>query len=102
LCSLPGKRQKYIETQLEQMESPVNATRRAAQGRILYLLQGEFLQLECKVERCLTSGCFAETASPEEQLHWVMENARLVREAGGVNTLVMGLKDATRKYNAAL
>ena len=101
MCSVPGQRQKYIETQLEQMESPVNATRRAAQGRILYLLQGKSLPLGRKVES-LTLGCFAETASPEEQLHWVMENARLVREAGGVNTLVVGLKDATRKYNAAL
>lgn len=40
------KRRAYIETQLEYLESPVSDTRRAAQGRLLYLLQGE-LELNC-------------------------------------------------------
>lgn len=36
-----AKRRAYVEAQLERMESPVNDVRRAAQGRLLYLLQGE-------------------------------------------------------------
>lgn len=34
------KRKQYVEEQLELIESPVHPTRRAAQSRILYLLQG--------------------------------------------------------------
>lgn len=35
-----SKRRSYVETQLEYLESPVDEKRRAAQGRLLYLLQG--------------------------------------------------------------
>lgn len=38
-----AKRRAYIETQLEYLESPVSDTRRAAQGRLLYLLQGKLI-----------------------------------------------------------
>lgn len=34
------KRRGYVETQLEYLESPIDEKRRAAQGRLLYLLQG--------------------------------------------------------------
>ncbi|WVQ99208.1 hypothetical protein IAU59_006340 [Kwoniella sp. CBS 9459] len=79
------KRKQYIELQLEYMESPVHDVRRAAQGRLLYLLQGSF----------------AETTSPEMQLHWVIENAKAIRAVDGVVTIVVGLRDAARKYTAA-
>lgn len=36
-----AKRRGYVETQLELLESPVDEMRRAAQGRLLYLLQGK-------------------------------------------------------------
>lgn len=36
----PSRRRAYIETQLEYLESPVDEKRRAAQGKLLYLLQG--------------------------------------------------------------
>jgi hypothetical protein len=36
-----SKRAAYVELQLEYLESSVSDTRRAAQGRLLYLLQGE-------------------------------------------------------------
>jgi len=36
-----SKKREYLEVQLELIESPVYATRRTAQTRILYLLQGE-------------------------------------------------------------
>ncbi|WVF71683.1 hypothetical protein IAT40_006491 [Kwoniella sp. CBS 6097] len=79
------KRKQYIELQLEYMESPVHDIRRTAQGRLLYLLQGSF----------------AETTSPEMQLHWVIENAKSVRAVDGVATIVVGLRDAARKYTAS-
>ena len=34
-------RKEYIELQLDHLESPKHDVRRAAQGRLLYLLQGE-------------------------------------------------------------
>ncbi|OCF42790.1 hypothetical protein I317_03392 [Kwoniella heveanensis CBS 569] len=79
------KRKQYIELQLEYMESPVHEVRRMAQGRLLYLLQGSF----------------AETTSPEMQLHWVIENAKAVRAVDGVATIVVMLRDAARKYTAS-
>ncbi|RSH81541.1 Factor arrest protein 11 [Saitozyma podzolica] len=81
-----AKRKAYMELQLEYIESPVADTRRAAQGRLLYLLQG----------------CFAETSSPEMQLHWIMENAKTLRSVDGVATLVTGLRDATKRYNISV
>jgi hypothetical protein len=33
-------RKAFVAAQLEFLESPVNETRRVAQGRLLYLLQG--------------------------------------------------------------
>jgi len=47
-------------------------------------------------------GCFAETDSPEEQLHWVIENAKLIRSIHGVPILVTALKEAVRRYNHLL
>ncbi|GMK57278.1 hypothetical protein CspeluHIS016_0401120 [Cutaneotrichosporon spelunceum] len=79
-----AKRRGYLETQLEYLESPVDEQRRAAQGRLLYLLQG----------------CFAETNSQEMQLHWIMENAKLLRSVDGVSTLVYSLREAARRYDA--
>ncbi|WWC89537.1 uncharacterized protein L201_004461 [Kwoniella dendrophila CBS 6074] len=79
------RRREYIEVQIEQLESPVHDTRRAAQGRLLYLLQGTF----------------GETTSPEMQLHWIIENAKAIRAVDGVATIIIGLRDAARKYTAS-
>jgi hypothetical protein len=76
-----------LETQLELIESPVKSTRRCAQANILYLLQGR--SFTPKLTRTADeTGCFAETDGPEEQLHWVIENARLTRAVHGVPILV--------------
>lgn len=50
--------------------------------------------------RRLTAGCFGETKSPEMQLHWIIENAKLIRSVDGVSTLVYSLRDAARRYDA--
>ncbi|KAK4686751.1 hypothetical protein P7C73_g3374, partial [Tremellales sp. Uapishka_1] len=80
-----SQRKAYVELQFEYLESPVYETRRAAQTRLSYLIQGSF----------------AETTSPEHQLHWVIENAKTVRAVDGVATLVYALREATRRCDAA-
>lgn len=34
------------------------------------------------------------------QLHWIMENAKMLRAVDGVSTLVYVLRDAARRYDA--
>jgi hypothetical protein len=43
-----------------------------------------------------------ETDGPEEQLHWVIENAKIVRAIHGLPILVTALKEAVRRYNRLL
>ena len=95
------KRIQYLEIQLELIESPVKSTRRGAQANILYLLQGRYLSYiwDTFADEI---GCFAETDGPEEQLHWVIENARLTRAVHGVPILVTALKEAVRRYSHLL
>jgi hypothetical protein len=90
-----------VELQLEYLESPVYNTRRTAQRRLLYLLHGEDLvQAIAKLKRFV--GTFAETASPEMQLHMIIENATLVRKVDGVTSIAVVLADAAKRYHATL
>lgn len=57
-----AKRRAFIETQLEYLESPVSDTRRAAQGRLLYLLQGELFGSTLANARLLRGDDFPEHA----------------------------------------
>lgn len=34
------------------------------------------------------------------QLHWIIENAKMIRSLDGISTLVYGLRDAARRYDA--
>ena len=45
------------------------------------------------------TGTFAETVSPEHQLHWVFENCKIVRAANGVSSVVEALKIASSKQD---
>jgi len=47
-------------------------------------------------------GSFAETTSPEMQLHWVIENAKAIRAMDGVAGLIVNLRDASKRYYASL
>lgn len=38
--------------------------------------------------------------SPEIQLKWIMENARTLRSVDGIASLVVGLRDAARRYSS--
>jgi hypothetical protein len=44
-------------------------------------------------------GTFAETGSPEDQLHWIFENAKTVRDADGVSCILEAVKIATKKHD---
>ena len=98
-------RKEYIELQLEHLESPKHDVRRAAQGRLLYLLQGKetilYLVIDQRIDE-FVSGTFAETTSPEMQLHWIIENAKAIRAVDGVTSLVVSVRDAAKRYNAAV
>nr|ODN97858.1 hypothetical protein L204_03283 [Cryptococcus depauperatus CBS 7855] len=80
-----GTRRAHIEVLLEQFESPSSNVRRIAQSQLLYIIHG----------------CFAEISSPEEQLHWIIENAKTVRSVDGVAVIVHGLRDTARRYTAS-
>lgn len=46
-------------------------------------------------------GSFAECqGGPEEQLHWVMENARAVVDVNGTGVVVAALQEAMRRHDA--
>lgn len=45
------------------------------------------------------SGTFAETSSPEHQLHWIIENSKVVRSANGLSNIVDALKIASSKHD---
>ncbi len=45
------------------------------------------------------TGTFAETSSPEHQLHWIVENCKVVRAANGMNNIVEAMKIACSKHD---
>src|SRR6266704_5089004 len=45
------------------------------------------------------SGTFAETVSPEHQLHWIFENCKIVRATNGLSSIVEALKIANHKHD---
>src|SRR6267142_2715014 len=45
------------------------------------------------------SGTFAETTSPEHQLHWIFENCKVVRDANGLSNIVEAMKIASSKHD---
>src|SRR5579863_10305870 len=44
-------------------------------------------------------GTFAETTSPEHQLHWIFENCKVVRDANGLSNIVEAMKIASSKHD---
>src|SRR5258706_4944704 len=43
-------------------------------------------------DKTKTTGTFAETTSPEHQMHWIIENCKTVRAADGLTVIVDALK----------
>ncbi|KAJ3840755.1 hypothetical protein F5878DRAFT_52130 [Lentinula raphanica] len=77
------KRKSHIEYLLEGLEHKDAVIRFTNSRRLFYIVQGTF----------------AETTSPEHQLHWIVENCKLVRSANGVSTILEAFKIASSKHD---
>ncbi|KAG6866536.1 hypothetical protein C0991_003080 [Blastosporella zonata] len=78
-----SQRKSHIELLLESLEHRDAEVRFMNARRLFYVLQGTF----------------AETTSPEHQLHWVFENCKVVRSANGVSTIVEAMKIAGSRHD---
>ncbi|KAG8762882.1 Factor arrest protein 11 [Ceratobasidium sp. 423] len=76
-------RKAHIELLLESLEHRDAEKRFVNARRLLYILQGTF----------------AETTSPEHQLHWIIDNAKLVRNADGLSRIVDAIKISSSKHD---
>lgn len=95
------KRKAHVEILLESLEHRDAEIRFTNARRLFYVLQGAFI-LPCISPLALTvvsPGTFAETTSPEHQLHWIFENCKVVRAANGLSTIVEAMKIATSKHD---
>ncbi|TFK74417.1 hypothetical protein BDN72DRAFT_812821 [Pluteus cervinus] len=81
--SSPAQRRAHVELLLESLEHRDAEIRFANARRLFYVLQGTF----------------AETGSPEHQLHWIFENCKVVRAANGVSIIVGAMKIASSKHD---
>ncbi|KAH6915434.1 hypothetical protein BKA70DRAFT_1420367 [Coprinopsis sp. MPI-PUGE-AT-0042] len=79
----PAQRKSHVERLLEGLEHRDAEIRFTNARRLFYILQGTF----------------EETGSPEDQLHWIFDNCRLVRTCNGISSVVEALKIAGRKHD---
>ncbi|KXN87927.1 hypothetical protein AN958_07937 [Leucoagaricus sp. SymC.cos] len=85
----PADRKTHVQLLLESLEHKDTEIRFTNARRLFYILQGTIG----------ATGTFAETGSPEDQLHWIFENAKIVRDADGINCIVEAIKIASRKHD---
>ncbi|CAL1700892.1 unnamed protein product [Somion occarium] len=78
-----AQRKAHVELLLEGLEHRDTEFRFTNARRLLYVLQGTF----------------AETTSPEHQLHWIFENGKVVRAANGLSNIVEAMKIASSKHD---
>ncbi|KAJ7086610.1 hypothetical protein C8R44DRAFT_650748 [Mycena epipterygia] len=76
-------RKAHVEVLLESLEHRNAEIRFTNARRLFYIVQGTF----------------AETVSPEHQLHWIFENCKIVRSANGVSTIIEAMKIASSKHD---
>ncbi|KAJ9479176.1 Factor arrest protein 11 [Pseudozyma hubeiensis] len=78
-----GIRRRILQSLLSTLEVRDPEARFRASRALLYLLQG----------------AFADTAGPQHQLHWLVENARMVRTLGGLGEIYSAIKLASWKHD---
>ena len=89
---------------LESLEHKDVGIRFTNARRLLYVLQGTSAYA-CTdrsyniIDSLTSAGTFGETTSQEHQLHWIFENAKLVRAANGVSNIVEAFKIASAKHD---
>ncbi len=76
-------RRRILQSLLSTLEVRDPEARFRASRALLYLLQG----------------AFADTTGPEHQLHWLLENARMVRILGGLGEIYSAIKLASWKHD---
>ena len=57
------------------------------------------LSQQAQLPNSFGAGTFAETTSPEHQLHWIFENCKVVRDANGLSNIVEAMKIASSKHD---
>lgn len=95
------KRKAHVEILLESLEHRDAEIRFTNARRLFYVLQGAFLPpyTYFHILTTVSLGTFAETTSPEHQLHWIFENCKVVRAANGLSTIVEAMKIAGSKHD---
>ncbi|PIL37062.1 hypothetical protein GSI_00754 [Ganoderma sinense ZZ0214-1] len=78
-----AQRKAHVQVLLESLEHRDAEIRFTNARRLFYVLQGTF----------------AETTSPEDQLHWIIENCKVVRAANGLSNIVEAIKIASSKHD---
>ncbi|KAL5527397.1 hypothetical protein ACEPAG_6188 [Sanghuangporus baumii] len=78
-----GKRLAHVNLLLESLEHKDAVIRFTNARRLFYVVQGTF----------------AETNSPEHQLHWIIENCKTVRAADGISIVAEAIKIANSKHD---
>ncbi|KAN0064740.1 Factor arrest protein 11 [Thecaphora frezii] len=82
--TLPSSvRRRTFQSLLSTLEVRDPEARFRASRALLYLLQG----------------AFADTSGPDHQLHWLLENARMVRSLGGLGEIYAACKIASWKHD---
>ncbi|KIJ37340.1 hypothetical protein M422DRAFT_69303 [Sphaerobolus stellatus SS14] len=77
------ERKAHVERLLESLEHKDAEIRFTNARRLFYILQGTF----------------GETTSSEHQLHWIIENCKVVRAANGTSIIVEAIKLASSKLD---
>ncbi|TBU49406.1 N1221-domain-containing protein [Dichomitus squalens] len=78
-----AQRKAHVQVLLESLEHRDAEIRFTNARRVFYVLQGTF----------------AETTSPEDQLHWIIENCKVVRAANGLSNIIEAIKIASSKHD---
>ncbi|KAI0774182.1 N1221-domain-containing protein [Fomes fomentarius] len=78
-----AQRKAHVAILLESLEHRDAEIRFTNARRLFYVLQGTF----------------AETTSPEDQLHWIIENCKVVRAANGLSNIIEAIKIASSKHD---
>lgn len=94
-----SQRKAHVELLLEGLEHRDAVVRFTNARRLFYIVQGEFCPGPTTRQDKYNPGTFAETVSPEHQLHWIFENCKVVRAANGVSAILEALKIASAKHD---
>lgn len=97
-----GRRPSLAEPLLGEWTTLGSATRRRILQSLLSTLEVRDPEARFRASRALLyllQGAFADTAGPEHQLHWLLENARMVRSLGGLGEIYSAIKLASWKHD---